>query len=687
MDRISDKTKSLASLAVFRELYNTHKDIFTVISEFIKQIIIEDNLHTFSLQEMCDSLNQTYGFELPSAVIKTSLKKVSFLDRNKTIYTTNTYLDNKQIESFKEISQSVELKNNRIIEALITYAKTKRGSLPDSEIEKIKKDFCAYAIGEYKYSDYNDIISAFIIINSNNTDFIAQLNQIKQGVIIFIGLTYNTTENSVDSIDMPLFIYLDTEVLFHLAGYNGILFKELFNEFYELVEQINRKRKKKIIHLRYFIETSEEIDRYFAKAEQIVRHKVQLNPTKQAMVTLVSACKTPNQVEEKRTEFYQLLKDKEIKLDGQESYYDKNQIQFNIEHEKFYKNKEEGISDDDITRKLTLLNYINIKRGTKSQNVFKNIGHILLSANKLTFKIAYDEELRPSNQIPLATDLDFLTNRFWLSLNKGLNSTMSLRSFDIITKAQIIMSTHVNDSLNKIYDQLEKEEKEGKLDIQRKKICLASLRQKIVKPEEIIDQNEDTYLNIISINDNDRFIAEQAIHRKNNIENKEKLEHELLLISEMSARKDQSILKAAKEIASIRNKKIENDYKQQLNKYNEKKEEWISRKRKKEKANHSMTVIIYIAIILLIFFINHSTFTLSYILSSIISLLIFAIPFFRPLIDHTPIKRAFHFIISKKEQKAKQKDWMIQYDSEHKMPIKRQITIEECYQELIDEQN
>lgn len=30
---------------------------------------------------------------------------------------------------------------------------------------------------------------------------------------------------------------------------------------------------------------------------------------------------------------------------------------------------------------------------------------------------------------------------------------------------------------------------------------------------------------------------------------------------------------------------------------------------------------------------------------------------------------------------------MIQYDSEHKMPIKRQITIEECYQELIDEQN
>ena len=36
MDRISDKRKSMAALAVFRDLYNQKKDVYHAISEFLK---------------------------------------------------------------------------------------------------------------------------------------------------------------------------------------------------------------------------------------------------------------------------------------------------------------------------------------------------------------------------------------------------------------------------------------------------------------------------------------------------------------------------------------------------------------------------------------------------------------------------------------------------------------------------
>ena len=77
----------MASLAVFRDLYNTKRDIYSVIAEFAKLALAEKALSSFNLQQMVNIINQEYGFDLPVAVVKRALGKLKFLDNNKSSYT------------------------------------------------------------------------------------------------------------------------------------------------------------------------------------------------------------------------------------------------------------------------------------------------------------------------------------------------------------------------------------------------------------------------------------------------------------------------------------------------------------------------------------------------------------------------------------------------------------------------
>lgn len=128
MERISDKKKCMASLAVFRQLYTEQQDIYAVIAEFIKQSIIERGLVNFELQELKKYLEQDCGFELPSAVVKSALKRIKFIQKDKsTSYIITEELDAKQVEEFRTLSSDVNIKNDLIISALVTFVSEKRG--------------------------------------------------------------------------------------------------------------------------------------------------------------------------------------------------------------------------------------------------------------------------------------------------------------------------------------------------------------------------------------------------------------------------------------------------------------------------------------------------------------------------------------------------------------------------------
>ena len=115
MKGITDKTKCLASLATFRELYNKQQDIYFIVSEFAKCIIITKSLYSFELEIMHRNLIDENGIDIPRAVVKSALNRLPFLSHEGTQYKVN-----EQFSSVKNISicnkeAIARKKNNEIL--------------------------------------------------------------------------------------------------------------------------------------------------------------------------------------------------------------------------------------------------------------------------------------------------------------------------------------------------------------------------------------------------------------------------------------------------------------------------------------------------------------------------------------------------------------------------------------------
>lgn len=569
MDRISDNKKCMASLAVFRSLYDKDKDLYSVIASFSKQLIIDYRLNGFELQEFCSKFKDEYGFDLPTAVIKTSLKRLKFLKIEQTNYTLNESLDKLNADNVAKLEEESNQRNQYILNALVEYVeKEENTNLNDEQKQLLYNSFCSFVIDETTDVEYKNDISSFILLKSTDADFIKQLNDIRLGLVIFIGLCYNTNYDKIDGIDSKLNIYLETEILFHRAGYNGELFKTLYEEFENLVQDINKKSHKPLISLYYFAEADKDIRDYFAIAEDIVRGKKQLDPSKTAMKYIVTHCQYPSDVKTMESLFFQDLQSAGIAMDRQENYYDKQNYELNIEQENFI--TPESFTNEDIYNKLKLLNYVNIKRGGKVQNVFRNIGHILLTGNSLTFKIAFDENIRHSGDVPLATGLDFLTNRFWLIANKGFSTKLQLTSLNILTKAQIVMSTSVNDSIFTKYKKLMEEEKNGVFNLDKQKAALAGLHKHSINPEDLNSTNQETYLNFLKTEDINKYIAENELERQ-------QAKDEITKLQTSAAEKDALANKALEALLEKENKKLQEEHEKQIIAYKKRREVWINK--------------------------------------------------------------------------------------------------------------
>lgn len=700
MDRISDKRKCMASLAVFRDLYNKKRDIYSVIAEFVKLAIAEKALSSFNLQQMVNIINQEYGFDLPVAVVKRALGKLSFLDNNKSSFAIkqDAVFNADEIRN-NTIHENAE--NQKAIDSLCEYVQRKIGiELSVKEKTELCNDFCAFIIDDTTASKYGEHILQFIIEQSNDKEFIEQLNQIKQGVVIFVGLNYNADYNTIDKLDTPLHIYLDTEIIFHMSGLNGELYKDLFDEFFELVQEINKKAKNTIIRLRYFAENRDEIDAFFKIAERIVRKEEQLNPSKQAMCNIVNGCVDASEVVEKKAELFRMLSEKNITIDSQEHYYDKEvNWDFLINSESFYEYKDDDTSEKDIDRKVNLLNYISIKRGYKSQSIFRNVGHILLSANKVTFNIAFAPNVKIDNCVPLATSLSFLTNRFWMALNKGLSNLSTLRSINVITKAQIALSSRINDNVSRLFSQFIEEDKQGKFDTDRKKATLAELHKSSVSPDDLNAENADAYVDVLSVTDINTFIAEREL-----AEAKNKKEHQETLkkMKEMkeqydatlkkhdiqSSEQEASLRKAALVIQATRNSEYQNNYNKQYEDYIKGQNNYIKKRQTKDWIKNTTIATIHSLIVIGLFVGNlffkkdEDSGLWICIGTGIINFIIFIIPFVRPLWNHERVSKAYKYLLCTSFRK--QRNGQHEYDYRHNNPEPKlkQISIEDVLEEL-----
>lgn len=508
MRQIKEDNRLLASLAVFRELYNSEKDVYGIISIFLSDIIKNDNLYSFNIGEITAKLNNTFEFEIPEAVVRTSLGRLRFLEKQQGAYVVKDISDI-NTQTFDDKRQNIQSNNETIIEDLFKYIESKKGvALSENDKEKISHSFCCFLLDVNNGDQFVEFVTSYILEKEADSNFKQQLNLIREGVILYSGIKYNNNINDLGTWRTELTIFIDTEILFHIAGFNGELYQKLANDFLVYVREINQKAQKKLIKLKYFEDVKNDIEGFFTKARYLIEGNEKPYPNRTAMASIINGCKTAGDVLGKKSDFYTLLKSYSIEEDTYKEYFNPENHKYNIVSQEIIESvsKEIEVNSEPFLR---FLNYVSIHRREANTNNFENIGYILLTGNSTTLKVAWNDLMKDDGFVPMATHLSFLTNKFWFKLNKGFGKTTLPTSFDIITKSQIVLSKVLNDSVGEKYQELQNDYKVGKLTEEQAKARIIDLRNQVRKPEEIKNDIVNDVLNAITEDNLEKFIQEQ----------------------------------------------------------------------------------------------------------------------------------------------------------------------------------
>lgn len=504
----NESNRLLASLVVFRDIYDKHKDVYIVISEFINEIITSRGLSRFTLSSIYNSLNSIYGFTIPKAVINDALKRLDVYKNDGYFYVRKKSSDKSQ-DLLRQ--RNDRLSSNKILgDHLITYVEQEcNKKLSKEEKANLVNSFCSFLLNDTSTKEYSEYISAFTILHQNERFFRDSLNKIREGVILFTGINYCNL-GKIGYWNSPLTIFLDTEILFHLAGLNGEICRTGFEDFYRFVEEINSNAVGELVKLRYFPEVYNAIENFYFMAEQIVLGTQPFNPTKTAMVSILDGCKTPSDVQFKKSDFFQLLNSRHIKLMPPPDLIENhslNNISAEIVERLANQNKSE-MTEMFVTETLEQFNYISILRGAEKPATFEECKYIIVTGKGKKLQLAWDKEILQKGLVPLATSLFWITNQFWFKLNKGFGNGRFPSSFDVITKAQIVLSADLSKSIEDDYDNLVKSLAEGTITDEKAKAGLMFLRSNIKNPEEIGIKEVTTVLDVLTGDSLDNFVEQ-----------------------------------------------------------------------------------------------------------------------------------------------------------------------------------
>ncbi|MCB9294477.1 MAG: hypothetical protein H6559_15345 [Lewinellaceae bacterium] len=510
-------SRSLASLALFRQLYDQKNNVFEIVELFIEKICYDHKLVQFTEFTISDWMKRDYGFDLPPAVIKTASSKIKEVSRINGQFVFTEKNKYKEDGALSEISDSHDLIWNKLVHFVESKIENR---LDEKEKRILTQSLGAFLLEETSSSKYSTYVGAFVLECSQDKGLYKQLQTIREGFVLYTGLEFEANVNELGSWIKPMIFYLDTEILFHSQGLNGDLFLSSFNDFYDYVLEINRKRAK-TIQLKYFSSTKDEIIQYFNTARGIVENESARGPMKTAMQSIVNGCDAGSDVIIKEAQFFESLVGMGILEDDSDNYFDHDKHEYNLISSKKLEeltNRYNGY--DKVERILGELNKINIKRGEHTPKYFEDSRYVFLTGKGITLSIAWDDELRESCKIPLATNLTFIINRFWFKLNKGFGTNTPV-SFDVIKNAQILLSSKLNDSVASKYNILRDEAKSGKLNESQISSAIVRLRAESKKPEEINVSEIDEVIDLISEKSIDRYLLERD---KLNLEIKAKSE-------------------------------------------------------------------------------------------------------------------------------------------------------------------
>lgn len=537
----------LASTSVFAEMANNHVDLQKIINEFIISTYILNETYSQDSSQIKGELVRHYDINVPEAIIRTQLKRLA--RENAITKTDGQFVITSSERSArayiaKDLEEKKELQSD-IVKNLISYVEFQKGRLDSHQKVKLENSFIEYLFDNSKEDDYTTLISAFIVKNESDLDFLKELNLIREGATILKGIYYTSDINDTSVWRNKLTIFLDTEHLLSLSGLNGETFKEMLLDFYNLVREINSKNKKKhsngnIIKLKYTKNVKDEIEKLFYVAKLIVDGKATLHPGKTAIKNIVDGCKEGTDITRKVSEFFSSLKTMGVYEAPEIELFENPE--YNVVDEKALSKYGEDKSEEEINKILEEFTYINILRKGINKRGFDNIGYIIMTGDRVTRMMSFDNDLKLENSdFSFATDVYYVTQRLWFKLNKGLGFGATLPStLNVVNKARVIISSQLNSSVRMRYNKLEKEVASGARTSEELKDYYFRLRANTYSPENITSESLEKHITFIYSNDDleaylrnrsaEKSALKERSERVNKLE-KEKKEKELENIS------------------------------------------------------------------------------------------------------------------------------------------------------------
>lgn len=531
----------LASAAVYRLLYANDCDIQSVICSFVLLNYLDWGKLYFTSAQMSELLRQNSGFQIPQAVVQEALlskgRNYFTYDKKTKTFCKSVDCPDSVIAELRELIDSTKMQNEMLVKKIAMFIAVRTNqSIEEEKYEEISNALSAYLIGK-DTNDYSELISEFLITEDPSSSYIKQVQSIKEGNIFLEGLSQEIIATDIyRNYNVPLTLYLETEILFHIYGLNGDEYSQIGNDFINIVNEINAKgvKNKPIVKLKFFPETYEEIEKYFAAAKDVIRTG-HLHPNSgSAMRRIIDQCQYTYDVELLKENFFEELKKKGITIDSETNYkpYSQSLQALNLEDrgeiERLQNEFEEKWLDTDIERSLQLINYINSKRSNiRRDRGFLKIGHLLITGKGVTFAVANsigkDERIRPRNGAQFATSIERITNLLWMSLNKLLRFVEGLpSSMNVIVHAQTFISRKLEGKLHSLYEQLDKEPN-GKIDSETTSKLASSLYTTDRAPENITADSIESVTRILSLSSIDEYKNMMQAEHKQHVQLLEKV--------------------------------------------------------------------------------------------------------------------------------------------------------------------
>lgn len=607
--------ENLTALAVFKALYDNENDIYSVLWEFVKNSIKKHNLTEFKAKELQDILKEDYGFDnIPIAVINSLIRKQS----GKEITTTknNSYmilppLKNKtNAMDYDEEENELKKQFQLVVDDLLNYIRKKEEYKEVTE-EKVIGSLRNFLLDELSSVDLIEEINAYIISKEREgTEVNSILNQIKEGFILYDGICWCGELNERGHWKYPLTLYLDMDIIFYLAGYSGDIYKTIAEELFQIVQEINadcaKRKKERMISLRFFEDVGKQIDHYFDIAEEIKREKKTLDPSQTAMAYIVNNAVTVSDIRCMRADLELLLKNKAI-LEDDTSFYDdeKNYIN-NVVSENLISKFSEQEPRYKVERYLERINNICMLRKKHCSDNFLNCRYLMVTRNKLCSRIDRDADSSIKKQYYRVISPETLTSHFWFQMNKGFVKGKVLQSVDVLAQAKILMAHQVNQNISICYEKLMNEFKADKISNEQMSYQIAKLRRYPIVPENISNETvAETYeLAESSVEDMIKRQEEDVLRRKEHEEANIQLKEDNLLLlknyEEVQRRVDEEI--ATSEERSILINKQETELNEKDNIIKELKEEIEKNKNEKEmNKKRKRKIIVFFGVFISIF--------------------------------------------------------------------------------------